>query len=556
MEPKEILCEMSIDKESVRRFFSLRELLTGAVEADPQHIAFKYKRDKEIVSVTNRALLDDVEALGTALRELGFGESHIAILGENGYPWAVSFYAVLLGASVAVPLDKELDEKTLVYLLNESDSTCLICDEKHAAMLAPHRAALAGLEKIIVFERARSEGDILSFSEVMEAGRLLDKSAYRAARTEPHTLKDLVYTSGTTGTAKGVMLSEQNLVSCIYYGLRATSIAGTGLSVLPYHHTYEATCEILVSPLAGTTLCINDNLRHVAENMRLFKPDFMMLVPAFAEHFVAVVQNNIKKQGKERLFAFMVKLSRFLRRFGIDLRRKFFRSVLAGFGGNLRHIVCGGAPIRPDIGKFFDDIGILMVGGYGITECAPLVSANEADGTNNFSSAGKRLECLEWRIEGADERGIGEILVKGENVMLGYYKRPDLTAEVMEDGWFHTGDYGYINDRDEIVITGRKKNIIVLNNGKNIYPEELEGRIQSIASVVEVVVSGVKNEHGQDIGLCAEVYCGEENIPEEAALTAEIERALADLPRYKHISRVTVRREPFPKTTTRKIKRT
>ncbi len=547
---------MSIDKDSVRRFGSLRELLAGAVEADPAHIAFKYKRDGGIVSVTNRELYDDVRALGASILEMGYGKSHVAILGENGYPWVVSFYAVLLGASVAVPLDKELDVETLIYLLNESDSALLLCDEKHAAMLAPRRAELKKIERIIVFERERSEGDQLSFSEVMEAGRLLDKNAYENAKTEPGALKDLVYTSGTTGTAKGVMLSEQNLVSCIYYGLRATSIAGTGLSVLPYHHTYEATCEILVSPLAGTTLCINDNLRHVAENMRLFKPDFMMLVPAFAEHFVAVVQNNIKKQGKERLFSFMVKLSNFLRRFGIDLRRKFFKSVLAAFGGNLCHIVCGGAPIRPDIGKFFDDIGILMVGGYGITECSPLVSANEADGTNNFSSAGKRLECLEWRIDGADERGIGEILVKGENVMLGYYKRPDLTAEVLKDGWFHTGDYGYINDRDEIVITGRKKNIIVLNNGKNIYPEELEGRIQGIDSVVEVVVSGIKNEHGQDMGLAAEVYCGEENIPEESVLAAEIERALADLPRYKHMTRVTVRKEPFPKTTTKKIKRT
>ena len=546
---------MSIDKESVRKITSLRDLLYGAVRIDPEHIAFKYKKDGNIVSVTNRELYEDVQALGATILEMGYGKSHIAILGENGYPWAVSFYAVLLGASVAVPLDKELDVGTLIYLLNESDASLLICDEKHAAMLEPHRAELKNVEKILVFEREKNDGDFLSFSESLEAGRLLDKSAYEAAKTESGALKDLVYTSGTTGTAKGVMLSEDNLVSCVYYGLRATSIAGTGLSVLPYHHTYEATCEILVSPLAGTTLCINDSLRHVADNMHLFKPDFMMLVPAFAEHFVAVVQNNIKKQGKEKFFSFMVKLSNLLRRFGIDLRRKFFKSVLEGFGGNLCHIVCGGAPIRPDIGKFFDDIGILMVGGYGITECSPLVSANEADGTNNFASAGRKLECLEWRIEDKDENGIGEIVVKGKSVMLGYYKRPDLTAEVLKDGWFHTGDYGYINDRDEIVITGRKKNIIVLNNGKNIYPEELEARIQGIDAVVEVVVSGIKNEHGQDMGLAAEVYCGEENAPEESALAAEIERVLGDLPRYKHMSRVAVRKEPFPKTTTKKIKR-
>ncbi len=546
---------MSIQKDSVRKFSSLRELLEGAVRLAPEHIAFKYKAEGEIVEISNETLLSDVEALGARLLEMGYGKSHIAILGENSYAWAVSFYAVLLGASVAVPMDKELDVDTLIYLLNESDSELLICDAKHEQMLASRRAELRRVRDVIVFEKTENNGALCSLAEVIAAGKALDKAAYRAAKTEKGALKDLVYTSGTTGTAKGVMLSEDNLVSCIYYGLRATSIAGTGLSVLPYHHTYEATCEILVSPLAGTTLCINDSLRHVADNMRLFKPDFMMLVPAFAEHFVSVVRNNIKKQRKERIFAFMVKLSNFLRRFGIDLRRKIFKSVLAGFGGNLCHIVCGGAPIRADVGKFFDDIGILMVGGYGITECSPLVSANEADSTNNFFSAGRRLECLEWRIAQADENGIGEILVKGENVMLGYYKRPDLTSEVMENGWFHTGDYGYINERDEIVITGRKKNIIVLNNGKNIYPEELENRIQGLPSVVEVVVKGIKNEYGQDIGLHAEVYPGEENIPEQSALAAEIDAVLADLPRYKHMASVSIRTEPFPKTTTKKIKR-
>ena len=546
---------MSIDKESVRKISSLRDLLEGAVRLDPSHIAFKYKQKGEIKEVTNAAFYEEVEALGARLMEMGYGKSHIALVGETTVPWLASFYAVLLGASVLVPMDKELDADTLIYLLNDSDATLLICDEKRARMLAPRRAELAAIREIIVLEREKSEGDYLSYAEVVAAGRDLDKNAYDAARTEPGALKDLVYTSGTTGAAKGVMLTEDNLVNCVYYGLRATSIAGTGLTVLPTHHTYAATCEILVSPLAGTTLCLNDSLRHVADNMRLFKPNFMMLVPAFAEHFVAVVQNNIKKQGKEKLFSMMVKLSNFLRRFGIDIRRKLFKSVLAGFGGNLCHIVCGGAPIRPEIGKFFDDIGILMVGGYGITECSPLVSANEADSTNNFSSAGRKLECLEWRIEGADADGIGEIVVKGATVMLGYYKRPDLTAEVLEDGWFHTGDFGYINDRDEVVITGRKKNIIVLNNGKNIYPEELENKIQSIPAVVEVVVSGIRNEHGQDIGLAAEVYCGEENVPSEAELASAISAALANLPRYKHMSKVTVRTEPFPKTTTRKIKR-
>ena len=249
-----------------------------------------------------------------------------------------------------------------------------------------------------------------------------------------------------------------------------------------------------------------------------------------------------------------MRLSNFLRKIGIDLRRKLFKEIHAQFGGNLRRIVCGGAPIRPEVGKFFDDIGIILTGGYGITECSPLVSVNEDDSTNNFFSAGHRLACLEWRIDKPSSDGIGEICVKGDVVMLGYYKRPDLTAEAIREGWFYTGDYGYLTKKDEIVITGRKKNIIIMSNGKNIYPEELELRISKLPYVTEVVVSGIKNEFGEDTGLAAELYVEDEGVSREN-VAGDIARTLSDLPSYKRISKITYRQEPFPKTTTNKIKR-
>ena len=542
-------------KRNVEKIDSIRDMLKRALEKNPDHVAFTYKENGKIVEKTVGNLYDSTSLLGTALLLMGHRNTHIACVGENSYNWIETYLTVLMSDSVFVPLDRELPIKDLVYLINESDSTVVFCDKKREKLLLEHESEMPAVRAFITFEREESEGKFLSYNKFKRSAVPYDKSEYENIKNDPNALKDLVYTSGTTGVAKGVMLSEHNLVSSIYYGLGVSSLYNTGLSVLPYNHTYEAVCDILVSIHAGTTLAINDSLKNVQNNMKLFKPSYVYLVPAFAEHFYNAINKNIDKTGKRRLFNTMVRLSSFLLKFGIDLRRKIFKSILKEFGGTLDRIVCGGAKIRPEIGKFFGDIGICMTGGYGITECSPLVSVND-ERDNNYSSAGHRLACLEWKIDEPSEEGIGEILVKGDVVMLGYYKRPDLTREVLsEDGWFRTGDYGYINERDEVVITGRKKNIIVLNNGKNIYPEEIEGYIQNLPSVIEVVVSGIKNEHGEDVGLLASVYTGEEEI-DQKTLETDIRLAMRALPSYKQISRLEIRSEPFPKTTTNKIKRT
>jgi long-chain acyl-CoA synthetase len=322
--------------------------------------------------------------------------------------------------------------------------------------------------------------------------------------------------------------------------------------VLPYHHTYESVSGLLVSLHHHSTICINDSLNAVLKNLQLYKPSYIYLVPAFAELFYARIVKNIKDSGKEGIFGKMIGVSNALRKVGIDLRKVFFKSVHEAFGGRLKKIVCGGAPIRPEVGQFFGDIGINLINGYGITECSPLVCANQ-DKFNDYNTAGVKLRCLEWRIDSPNEEGIGEICVKGDVVMLGYYKQPEKTAEVLKDGWFYTGDYGYITKYDQLVITGRKKNIIVLDNGKNIYPEEIEGYIQGIDYVTEVVVRGLIDEKGHESSLMAELFLSEAKTPEE--VLRDIRKVSRELPTYKHVTKAVIRDTEFDKTTSRKIKR-
>ena len=283
--------------------------------------------------------------------------------------------------------------------------------------------------------------------------------------------------------------------------------------MLPYNHTYEAVSGLLVSIHKHVTICINDSLKFVLKNLQEYKPDFIYLVPAFVEVFYKKIMANARQNGKEATLKKMIAMSNKLRRVGIDMRKTLFASVHKAFGGNLRKIVCGGSPLRPELGEFFDGIGISLINGYGITECSPLVSANH-DMFNDPTTVGIPLPCCEIKFDNITPDGDGEICVKGDVVMLGYYKQPELTAEVLRDGWFYTGDYGRMNDKGQLMITGRKKNLIVLTNGKNVFPEEIENYIAAIPYVAEVVVYGLHNEHGLEDSLCAEIFLSAEKIKE------------------------------------------
>lgn len=532
---------------------SIREMTEIAVAEAADEIAYRFKTPDGIRDVTYREFYDETENLGAALCDLGLEKAHFACIGENSYEWIVTFLTALRTEGVFIPIDKELPDNDKVFLLTDSDTDVVFYSAKYENFVKDNIEKLPNVKYFICINSENVPSGCLSSSALIAHGKDLDKSAYDALLSDENEVKMLVYTSGTTGIAKGVMLTEHNLVSSVYYGLQVSQIYDTGLSVLPYNHAYESVCEILVTIHSHITLCINDSLKAVIKNMKLFRPSHIYLVPAFTDLFYANIMSNIKKQGKEKKFNTALKISRAALKVGIDLRPKLFKEIRDTFGGRLRRIVCGGAPIRPEVGKFFGDIGIAMTGGYGITECSPLVCVNDPD-TNDYHTAGHRLPCLEWRIDEPGENGIGEICVKGDVVMKGYYKQPEKTAEALKDGWFYTGDYGYLTEDDQLVITGRKKNLIVLSNGKNIYPEEIEGRISTVPYISEVIVRGLKNDKGDEYSLYAEVYLGEE-VRDEAEVLSDMQKTLADLPSYKNVTKVVIRNEPFPKTTTNKIRR-
>lgn len=537
----------------VTKFNNFREMLDIAVREAGDRIAFKYKEEKDkIVEVTYSEFVQQTEWLGAALTEMGYSDKHIACIGKNSYKWVLTYLTVLKSSGVYVPVDNELTSEEILHVINDSESSVVFYTKKHEELFMANADRLPKVGLFIGFDRTEDSGKFLSFDKLMEYGKKCDIEKYKAQKSDPNALKLLVYTSGTTGSAKGVMLSEHNLVSSVYYGLQVSTVYDTCLSVLPYHHTYEAVSGLLVSLHKHATICINDSLTNVLKNLQLYKPSYIYLVPAFVQVFRSKILKNIKESGKERAFNILVAVSNALRKVGIDLRKVFFKSIHNAFGGRLRKIVCGGAPIRPEIGKFFDDIGISLINGYGITECSPLVSANH-DEFNDYHTVGIKLPCIDLRIDNPNEEGIGEICVKGDVVMLGYYKQPERTAEVLKDGWFYTGDYGYVNDKEQLVITGRKKNIIVLNNGKNIYPEEIESIIQEIEYINEVVVRGRFDEDGDQKSLMAEVFLSEEKT--EGEVLKDIRKVTADLPVYKQITKVVIRSEEFEKTTSKKIKR-
>ncbi len=551
---------------NVTKISSIKEMLEIAVKEAGDKNAFEYKDEKvndKTVKVTYKEFVKDTEELGTALASLGMENKHIAIIGENSYKWLTVYLTVLKSTGVFVPIDRELPCKDIINVLKHSDSEVLFYSEKYEKWINEIKENVPNIKFFIGLNRQKHEDNILSYDVFKETGKnVLEQGSkiYTDLKDDENKLKLLVYTSGTTGTPKGVMLTEHNLISVVYYGLQVADIGDKCLSVLPYHHTYEAVAGILVELHNHSTICINDSLKNVLKNLQLFKPDFIYLVPAFTEVFYKNIWNTAKKSGKDKALKKLIPISNGLRATGIDLRAKLFKSIHEAFGGNLKEIICGGAPIRPEIGKFFNDIGITLLNGYGITECSPLVSVNRIK-FNDSNTVGVILPCCEVKFENVNSDGDGEICVKGDIVMQGYYKDDERTKKVLKDGWFNTEDYGSINKKGQLIINGRKKNLIVLDNGKNIYPEEIENYILGIDYVQEVVVKGIKNNIGQEVSLCAEVFLNDEKVKEmnveniNEKLKADIAEACKELPTYKKIVDIEIRKEEFEKTTTKKIKR-
>ncbi|MDD6308058.1 MAG: AMP-binding protein [Clostridia bacterium] len=540
----------------VSRINSIQDLLRQGVQEAGDKPVFQYKsRGNEVQTVTYREFDTETRALAAAIEALVEPNTHIAVIGENSYPWVTVYIAMLRSRNVIVPVDKELPLEDIIHVLSHSDSEILFFAKRYRKYMEALSAALPKIRYFIGFEEEADEGKILSYQKILSEGKT---KPYQDVPHDITKMKAIVYTSGTTSLAKGVMLSEENLISMVYYGLRVSTIYTKCLSVLPYHHTYEAVAGLLVSMHKHACICINENMRMVLTNLQLYKPDYIYVVPAFLELFYKKIWANAAESNKAGLMRVMIVVSNALRKVGIDVRRKLFHSVHEAFGGNLIKIVTGGAPLRAELGKFFIDVGFDLINGYGITECSPLISANR-DAFNDPETVGVPVECLEVRFENMASDGTGEICVKGKTVMLGYYKDEERTREVLRDGWFSTGDYGKMNQRGQLIITGRKKNLIVLKNGKNIFPEEIEGYIMQSPYVEEVIVRAMQDENGEESGLLAEVFLNQEAVEgiddAEAALRKDISRLLMQLPPYKHITKIVIRDTAFEKTTTNKIKR-
>ena len=546
----------------VKKVDSVKDLMRQATEEAGDKIAFMYKEGKENIEVTYAKFQEDTIALGTAITELGLNDKHIACIGDNSYKWLTTYLTVLKSDGVFVPVDKELPIEDIINILKSSDSEILFYAEKYEKYVEQILREATNIKFLIGFSRKEESNNVLSYDRFIEDGRKsfnAGNQKYLKLKSDQNSLKLLVYTSGTTGMAKGVMLTENNLISCVYYGLQVATVYSRCLSVLPYHHTYEGVAGILVALHHHSTICINDSLKNVLKNLQFYKPDYIYVVPAFAELFYKKIISNAKENKKYGIMKTMIVVSNALRKIGIDVRKKLFKAVHNAFGGNLREIVCGGAPIRPEVGKFFDDIGIDLLNGYGITECSPLVSVNRPY-FNDCRTVGVVLPCCEVKIVNPDEDGNGEVHVKGKIVMLGYYNDEERTNEVLKDGWFNTGDYGNINKKGQLSITGRKKNLIVLNNGKNVFPEEIEAYVARVPYVQEVVVRGIK-EDGREVGLQAEVFLNQDMVKSmgiedvHEALKKDISNVTKELPVYKKVTDIKIRENEFVKTTTNKIKR-
>ncbi len=546
----------------VRDFKQMLEESQTVCEGRP---AFKYKKGTDVVDVSYEQFFKETKALGSAITEMGCGNKHVAMIGPNSYKYATIFLTMLnTDTGVFVPIDRELPFEEIMYIINDSDAEMFFFADFYAENVKAHRDEMPKVKYFVNIEAKEDADGILSYDKLMEKGMaLLDEgfTGYTDMTPVLENLKMIVYTSGTTGRAKGVMLSLSNMVNMVCYGLQVADVYERCLSVLPYHHTYELVCNLLVSLKKGATICINESIRTVAANLKLYKPKYVMLVPLYVESFYKKIWANLEDSGKAGLVKKMIKVSNGLLKVGIDVRKKLFGQLHEVFGGELDKIVCGGAPMREEVGNFFTSIGVAVLNGYGITECSPLVSVNR-DYFFNFSSVGNKLACLELKIENPNEDGEGEICVKGPTVMMGYYNRPDLTAEVMVDGWFHTGDYGKVDPKDDrLYITGRKKNIIVLKNGKNIYPEEIEDYLMAAPEIGEVIVTSVKDEEGSEVSLAAEIY-PDQNFAEGKnedeiykAVKAAVEAVNDKIPSYKKVTKVIIRKTEFEKTTSRKIKR-
>lgn len=543
----------------VPSYGTLKKMLAASVEKFADRPAFHEKREGAWYQKTYREYGADVNALGTELLARGFGGKRIIVTGVNCYAWAVTYMAVVCGVGVIVPVDKEIPAEELANIASVSEASLVIYGAKSAEKVGQidpsvERYSFTKLEELIrAGKRRLAEGD----------------RSYLDAVIDPDVMSVLIFTSGTTGVSKGVMLSHHNLCFDIYEARQMLYCDERDvlLSVLPLHHVYECTCGFLSIIWSGCSIAFSEGIRYISRNMQEIHPTVVMCVPLLLETLYNKLWVNIRKQGLEKQVRAMIKVTNALpgERARMAAKKSVFRAIHKNFGGRLRMMVSGGAAVDPEILRGLRDLGILAIQGYGLTECAPLAAINR-DTYYRDSAAGLATPNTVLDIYDIQEDGTGEIRFRGDNVMLGYYRMPELTAEVKRDGWFYTGDLGYLDEDGFLHITGRKKNVIVTANGKNVFPEELETYLCRSPFVAEAVVVGIENEKKKDLDVVALIYPNASHFEEvhgkgftEEQVRTELTRAVdevnASVQSYKRIVRFVRVTEEFPKNASRKIRR-
>jgi len=553
-----------------KEYRDIREILQDSVKNYPDNSAFiiKHKDGKNVdyEKITYKRFMDEINFLGTALIDLGLKDTKVAIIGKNRYEWMVAHFAVINGTGISVPLDKGLPAGEIENSLIMSGCETIVFEKDYLDTIKEIKNKnTTNLKKFICMDDIEDES-VLTIKTLLNKGKTLLENGdkrFLKAEIDNEKLSILVFTSGTTSASKGVMLSHKNIVSNIYGLDSFEKIYPTDVNMafLPFHHTFGST-GLLYLLHHGATNVFCDGIRHIQENLKEYKVTMFICVPLIIEAMYKKIMTQVEKQGQTKKVKFGIKLTRFLLKFGIDIRRKVFKQIIDNLGGSLRFIISGASGIDRKVAEAFNDFGFLTVQGYGLTETSPVLFA-ENENNIKYGSVGLPLINVEAKIENKNEDGIGEIVAKGPNVMLGYYENKEETDKVIKDGWFYTGDLGYFDKDGFLFITGRKKNVIVLKNGKNIYPEEIEQVISNLSYVAENMVYG--KEKDDDLLLSAKIVYNKEYMDEKypgkteeeikEIIWKDIKEINKTMPQYKHVKNIVVTDKPMIKTTTAKIKR-
>lgn len=532
----------------------------------------KFKGQDTYSVITYNEMLEDVNGLGTTLISKGLKNKRIAVIGENCYQWAISYLAAVCGTGVVVPLDKELSGEELKGLIVKAEVECVIFASKYRDLFKEMKDDEDVVLKLLIdFNLDSEEEGVMSWREMTDMGKALIKDGNREftdAEIDNEALSVILFTSGTTGASKGVMLNHKNIAADLMVSPTVLKVHTWDIffSVLPLHHTYECTCSFLMPLYKGASIAYCQGLKYITKNLKEVRPTMFLGVPAIFENIYNSIWKNIRKQGKEKLIKKVIKLNNATKKIGIDLGKKFFTQITDVFGGRMRLLICGGAAINPDVLNGIRDFGIMAVQGYGLTECSPMGALNP-DTAADSASIGVSFPGFELKTVNENEEGIGELCIRGDNVMMGYYMMPEETMEVIDkEGWFHTGDLGYINNKGYAFITGRKKNVIITKNGKNVYPEEVEYLISLSPYIAESFVFSRKQDDDQDIIIVAAVKPDMDMVKEKLGeaptddeikelIWKEIDKVNEDSPLYRRVKKLVLRKSDFIKNTSNKLVR-